>query len=262
MPRLDANRLAASLRHDAFVRRIVVLSTTGSTNDDARRLAAVGAPEGTVVLAEHQTEGRGRLGRSWESPEGTGLYLSVLLRPTEPPESLGRYPIAAAVAVCTACRTFAGAGAVLKWPNDVLADGGKLAGVLSELRQGVSGAELVLGIGVNVNQAGEDFEEALRGTATSLRMLRDGVTVDPEAVATALLRALGAAVALFRAGAWTEVAEQFLRYAPHATGRRVRLAAGGEGSTDGLDASGALRVATANGIVLVHASESVALAEE
>jgi len=262
MPGLDANRLAAALKHESFVRRIVVLHTTGSTNDDARRLAVEGAPEGTVVLAEHQTEGRGRLGRRWDSPERKGLYLSVLLRPTEPPGSIGRYPIAAAVAVCTACRAFAGADPVLKWPNDVLARGAKLAGVLSELRHGAAGADLVLGIGVNVNQTGEDFEASLRGTATSLRGLLGGATVNPEAVATELLRALGAAVALLRAGAWTEVAEQFLRYAPHATGRRVRLAAGGEGSTDGLDASGALRVATANGIVLVHASESVALVEE
>jgi BirA family transcriptional regulator, biotin operon repressor / biotin---[acetyl-CoA-carboxylase] ligase len=262
VPGLDANRLADALRHESFVRRLVVFPTTGSTNDDARRLASEGAPEGTVVLAEHQTEGRGRLGRSWDSADGKGLYLSVLLRPTEPPGDIGRYPIAAAVAVGRACRAFAGESVVLKWPNDVLAHGGKLAGVLCELRQSAAGAELVLGIGVNVNQSVEDFATSLRGTATSLRMLRKGVGLDREAVATALLQELGATVSRLRAGAWGEVAEQFLRYAPHATGRRVRLAAGGEGSTDGLDASGALRVATANGIVLVHASESVALAEE
>lgn len=244
------------------MRRIVVLEATGSTNDDARRLAAEGAPEGTVVLAERQSAGRGRLGRSWDSPERAGLYLSVLLRPTEPPEDIGRYPIAAAVAVCSACRAFVGADAVLKWPNDVLVHGRKLAGILSELRQGNSGTELVLGVGVNVNQTREDFEAALRGTATSLRELRRGVRVDREALAAALLEALGVGLTLLRAGAWLAVVEQFLRYAPHATGQRVRLAAGGGGITDGLDASGALRVATANGIVLVHASESVALAEE
>jgi len=262
VPGLDANRLAAALKHEPFVRRIVVHRTTGSTNDDARRLAADGAPEGTVVLAEHQTEGRGRLGRSWESPAQVGLYLSLLLRPTEPPEGIGRYPIAAAVAVCSACRAFAGESAVLKWPNDVLAHKAKLAGVLCELRHSPSGADLVLGIGVNVNQTAQDFDASLRETATSLRMLCAGVTVDREAFAAALLRALGATIATLREGAWTEVAKQFLRYAPHATGWRVRLAAGGEGITDGLDVTGALRVATANGIVLVHASESVALVEE
>ncbi len=244
------------------MRRIVVLGTTGSTNDDARRLAAEGAPEGTVVLAEHQASGRGRLGRTWDSPAGAGLYLSVLLRPTEPASCIGRYPIAAAVAVCTACRAFAGDCAVLKWPNDVLAHTAKLAGILSELRHGASGAELVVGIGVNANQSREDFEPSLRATATSLRLLRGGVSVEREAVAVALLQALFSTITLLRTDGWTEVAEQFLRYAPEATGSRVRLAAGGEGRTDGLDASGAMRVATANGIVLVHAGESVARYEE
>ncbi len=260
---LDANRLAASMTNLPFVRRLVVLETTGSTNDDARRLAAEGAPEGTVVLSDRQTEGRGRRGRSWDSPEGAGLYLSVLLRPPELPEAIGRYPIAAAVAVCRACRAFAGECAVLKWPNDVLARGAKLAGILSEFRQGSSGADLVLGIGVNVNQAVSDFEPSLRGTATSLKMLRgDGLAVDREAVAVALLRDLGGTVAHLRSGAWPRVVEEFLRYAPHVTGTRVRLTSGGEGLTDGVDVSGALRVATAHGVVLVHASESVALAEE
>lgn len=238
--------------------RIVVLETTGSTNDDARRLAIGGAPEGTVVLAERQSAGRGRLGRNWDSPERVGLYLSVLLRPADPIDRIGRYPIAAAVAVCAACRAFAGDRVVLKWPNDVLTDQGKLAGVLAEMRRGTSGTDLVLGVGVNVNQVAQDFPTALRGTATSLRILRHGVVLDRETVASTLLEALGATIARIRGDGWREVAEQFLRYAPDATGRRVRLAAGGLGFTDGLDASGALRVATANGIVLVHASESVA----
>jgi BirA family biotin operon repressor/biotin-[acetyl-CoA-carboxylase] ligase len=240
------------------VHRIVVLETTGSTNDDARRLAIGGAQEGTVVVAERQSAGRGRLGRNWDSPERVGLYLSVLLRPADAIDRIGRYPIAAAVAACAACREFAGDRVVLKWPNDVVADQGKLAGVLAEMRRGTSGTDLVLGIGVNVNQVAEDFETALRGTATSLRILRHGGVVDRETVASTLLEALGATVARIRGDGWREVAEQFLRYAPDATGRRVRLAAGGLGFTDGLDASGALRVATANGIVLVHASESVA----
>jgi BirA family biotin operon repressor/biotin-[acetyl-CoA-carboxylase] ligase len=242
-----------------LVRRIVVLQSTGSTNDDARRLAAEGAPEGTVVLAERQSAGRGRLGRAWDSPERLGLYLSLLLRPADPQGPIGRYPIAAAVAVCDACREFAGDGVVLKWPNDVLAGGDKLAGVLSEMRQGPAGADLVLGIGINVNQVGRDFPSALRASATSLRLLRRGVPVDRESVAAALLQSLDAAIARLRADAWPEVAERFLRYAPDANGRRVRLAAGGEGISRGLDASGALRVATADGIVLVHASDSVAI---
>ena len=239
-----------------------MLQSTASTNDDVRRLVSEGAPEGTVVVAERQWAGRGRLGRTWESPDRVGLYLSILLRPDEPPEHLGRYPIAAAVAVCETCRRFAGDRVGLKWPNDVLAGGRKLAGVLAEMRQGGSGAELTLGIGINVEQSAADFPGALRVWATSLRLLGNGVAVERDAVAAALLETLASTIEELRRGAWKEVAERFLRYAPDAQGKRVRLAAGGEGLTRGLDASGALRVATENGIVLVHGTDSVAVIEE
>jgi BirA family biotin operon repressor/biotin-[acetyl-CoA-carboxylase] ligase len=215
-----------------------------------------------VVLAERQSAGRGRLGRAWDSPDRAGLYLSVVLRPTDPPEHIGRYPIAAAVAVCETCRALVGDRVALKWPNDVLAEGRKLAGVLAEMRQGPSGAELVLGIGINVDHGSDDFPPALRAWATSLRMLREGVAVEREEVAVSLLESLASTLADLRKDAWAQVAERFLRYAPDAEGRRVRLAAGGDGRTHGLDASGALRVATANGIVLVHASDSVAIVGE
>ena len=244
------------------MRHIVVLDTTGSTNDDARRLAAEGAPEGTVVVAERQTAGRGRLGRAWESPKRLGLYLSVVLRPTDPPERLGRYAIAAAVGVCAACRELAGDAVVLKWPNDLLAGGRKLGGILSELRQGKSGTDLVVGIGLNVDHAAEDFPESLEGRATSLAIVRNGAPIGREDAAVAVLRSFGDFLARLRAGAWPEVAERFLRYAPHATGRRVRLASGEVGVTSGLDESGALRVDTAGGRMLAHASESVTLIEE
>jgi BirA family biotin operon repressor/biotin-[acetyl-CoA-carboxylase] ligase len=241
---------------------MIVRETTGSTNDDARRLATEGAPEGTVILADRQFEGRGRLGRSWASPDRAGLYLSVLLRPTETPDRIGRYAIAAAVAVCAACREFAGPNVVLKWPNDVLANGKKLAGILAETRHGKSGTDLVLGVGINVHQLPSDFSEDIRGAATSLRVLRGNDDVDRESVAAELLTTLGAEIAALRSEAWPEVADRFLRYAPDATGRLVRLAAGGEGLTDGLDVSGALRVLTVNGIVLVHGTDSVAIVGE
>ena len=244
------------------MRRIVIHQTTGSTNDDARRLAAEGAPEGTVVLAERQLEGRGRLGRAWASPDRSGLYLSVVLRPADPPDRIGRYAIAAAVALCACCREFVGGGVVVKWPNDVLANGKKLAGILAELRRGDSGADLILGIGINVHQLPADFSDDLRTRAISLRMLRGNDRVSREVVAAALLTSLGAVIAEIRAGAWPAVAERFLRYAPNATGRVVRLADGALGLTHGLDDSGALRVWIANGIVLVHGSDSVAVVGE
>lgn len=245
-----------------LVRRIVILEQTGSTNDDARRLAAEGAVEGTVVIAGAQLSGRGRLGRSWDSPDRLGLYLSLLLRPREPLEGIGRYPIACAVAVCAACREIAGESVLLKWPNDVLAGSAKLAGVLCEMRQGPTGVELVVGVGINCNQARGDFPEGLRDTATSLQILRDGRAVPRETVALILLTALGGTINRLRREGWPWVSERFLRYAPDASGRRVRLTAGGDGLTRGLDPTGALRVETADGIALVHASESVAVIED
>lgn len=245
-----------------LVRRIVILEETRSTNDDVRRLAAEGAPEGTVVIAGRQLAGRGRLGRSWVSPDRLGLYLSLLLRPEDPLERIGRYPIACAVAVCAACRELAGESVHLKWPNDVLAHEAKLAGILSELRQGPSGVDLVVGIGINCNQTPGDFPAGLRDAATSLRILREGRVLGRETVAAGLLAALGATIDLLRRDGWPEVTERFLRYAPDASGRRVRLTAGEEGLTRGLDPTGALRVQTADGIELVHASESVAVIED
>jgi BirA family biotin operon repressor/biotin-[acetyl-CoA-carboxylase] ligase len=215
-----------------------------------------------VVIAGAQTAGRGRLGRSWDSPKGLGLYLSILLRPAEPPEHIGRYAIAAAVATCTACRVFAGPEVVLKWPNDLLAGGRKLAGILAELRQGTPRPELVVGIGVNVNHAAADFPESLAAQATSLSLVSGGGPLAREDVAYRLLSSLGATFAGLRAGGWDEVVEQFLRYAPDAVGRRVRVATGGTGVTAGLHTSGALAVQTDDGIVLAHASESVTPVEE
>ena len=244
-----------------WVRRLVVRERTGSTNDDAREVAAGGAPDGTVVVAASQTAGRGRLGRTWHSSPGAGLYLSVLFRPDEPLERCGQYALAAAVAACTACRECSGPVAIIKWPNDVLAGGRKVGGILAEIRTGREGLELTLGIGVNLNHAAADFPDELRATATSLRILRGGGLVVFETFAARLLTHLGSEVDDLRRDGWERVARRFLGYAPQAQGARVRLAAGGTGVTQGLDATGALRVATEGGVALVHAGESIAVLE-
>jgi BirA family biotin operon repressor/biotin-[acetyl-CoA-carboxylase] ligase len=240
---------------------LVVVDRTASTNDDARGLAAEGAPDGTVVVAASQTAGRGRLGRTWYSPAGAGLYLSAFFRPDEPLERCGRYALAAAVAACAACRDSIGPAAVIKWPNDVLAGGRKVGGILAEMRTGREGLELTVGIGMNLNHAAADFPKELRETATSLRILGGGEAVVLETFAARLLTHLGAEVADLRTNGWERVARRFLGYAPQAQGARVRLAAGGMGVTQGLDTTGALRVATEGGVVLVHAGESIAVLE-
>jgi len=157
------------------------LRATTSTNDRARALAAAGAPHGTLVTAGEQTAGRGRQGRTWSAPPGSTLLLSLVLR--EPPELL---PLRAAVAVAET----AGAGAAIKWPNDVLLGGRKVAGILAEGRP--QEGWTVLGIGLNVALRVEDLPPELHATAGTLGLGPD----DLEPVLGRLLDALERALAL------------------------------------------------------------------
>lgn len=160
-----------------------------STNTYLKELALNGAPNGLAVLAEQQTAGRGRMDRRFQSPKGMGLYLSVLLRPELPPERLLPVTALAGVAVCGAVERLCGERPGLKWPNDPVLHGRKLAGILTELTvDGDGKLALVLGIGINVRQGREDFSPDVAEIATSLRM--EGLAVSREALAAALLREL------------------------------------------------------------------------
>lgn len=156
-----------------------------STNDRLKALARGGAPEWTTVLADEQTGGRGREGRTWVSPPG-GLYLSVLLRPRF--SRVGLLPLAAGVAVAEAADEL-GVGTELKWPNDVLAAGGKLAGILSEAASGPAGIEwVVLGIGVNVALDRDGVPPGIRESVTSLAAEGGGGATVPGVAASVLAR--------------------------------------------------------------------------
>jgi BirA family biotin operon repressor/biotin-[acetyl-CoA-carboxylase] ligase len=146
-----------------------------STQALARAWAEAGAPEGAVVLADHQTEGRGRGGRAWTAPPGTALLFSVVLRPQLPVARWPEISLAAGCAVAEGLEIAAGVTAALKWPNDVLVAGRKLAGILGE---GVAGAPplVVLGVGVNVSQGEADWPPDLAGRARSLAGLAAPVT--------------------------------------------------------------------------------------
>jgi BirA family biotin operon repressor/biotin-[acetyl-CoA-carboxylase] ligase len=240
--------------------RLSILDITGSTNDDALRLAEEGAPEGTVVLADRQTLGRGRWARVWHSPPALGLYASVVLRPSRPIQELPRFGLAAAAAARDACAAAVEAPVALKWPNDVVAGGRKLAGVLVETRTtGQTAAWVVVGVGVNVNHGEGDFPPALRGVATSLRMLAGGRTVDREAIAAAFLCGMAAWNADLGAGRWAGLAAVWAQRAPGLAGMRVRvLPAGWVGTTRGLTDNGAIAVERPDGsIVSVHQGDSL-----
>ena len=152
-------------------RQLLCLDVIDSTNTECKRRAMAGAEDGLVILAEEQTEGRGRKGRSFQSPRGKGLYLSALLRPKLSPAQVGDMTAWVAVAVCDGIEAACGVRPRIKWTNDLVLNGKKLCGILTELgleSETYSLDYLVTGIGVNVNHMPEDFDEEVRAIATSL----------------------------------------------------------------------------------------------
>ncbi len=142
---------------------------TDSTNSRARELAAGGAPEGTLVVAEGQSHGRGRRQRTWFSPPFLGIYASLVVRPAIPPGEAPRMAILTAVAVADALRSETGLPATIKWPNDILAGGRKIAGILLELATDMGAVDyLVIGVGINVNVPSGLFPPEIRPLATSV----------------------------------------------------------------------------------------------
>ncbi len=247
--------LAPLLRTTRLGRPARGFETLGSTNTEAMRWAKAGAPEGALVVAEHQTAGRGRLGRSWADAAGEGVLFSVVLRPALPPERLGLVTLAGGVAAAEAIGAWtAPAEPRIKWPNDVLLGGRKCCGMLLESGLGRE-RFVVLGIGLNVNQTA--FPDPLASRATSLR-LETGRGVP---------RAALLAEVLARLEHWTEQlgtgADSLRRaFAERMAGlgerALVRLTATGqplEGTVVGIDAAGALRLRTGDGVRVLHAGD-------
>jgi BirA family biotin operon repressor/biotin-[acetyl-CoA-carboxylase] ligase len=158
-------------RKDCLIgREILFLPEVDSTNRQAREQCLRGAKEGTVVLAESQSAGKGRLGRQWQSPAGTNLYASIILRPSISAASAPQIPLLAGVAGANALARATGLDARLKWPNDIFVHGKKVGGILSEMEaEGNRIRFIILGVGVNVNWPKEDIPPDLREIATSLR---------------------------------------------------------------------------------------------
>ena len=162
------------LESKAYGRNVEYHREINSTNIRARELAQQGAPDGTLVIGETQTAGRGRLSRSWVSPAGTGIYMSLIMRPGLPLQRLALVTPAVALGVCRGLRAACGIDARIKWPNDIVCEGRKLVGMLldAQASTGMDGVEwVVAGIGINVHQRIDDFPEDVRGKAGSLDML-------------------------------------------------------------------------------------------
>lgn len=223
-----------------------------STNEEAHRLADAGVAHGTAVLAETQTKGRGRRGRSWSTPPGKGVALSLVLRPEVPPARAPEIPLLAAVAVCEIVHDLGAPAAAIKWPNDVECRGRKLAGILAELRaQGERVGHVVLGIGLNVNLEPADLPEELRALATSLRIERGGEPVARSLAVARLLARLELWLSRHEAEGFAPVRARF-RELSSTLGRRVRAELPGgvvQGEAVDLAEDGALLVRTDDGAI-------------
>jgi BirA family biotin operon repressor/biotin-[acetyl-CoA-carboxylase] ligase len=227
----------------------------GSTNTAAMAAAAEGAVEGSVFLAEEQTAGRGRGAHSWQSARSVGIYCSVVLRPALPPSEVLVLALAAGLAVRAAIEAVdARVNADLKWPNDVLVDGKKVCGILTEMNAEATRVRYaVVGIGINVNQA--TFPRELENEATSFR-LATGNEWSRVELTVALLKSLDREYRLLieQADARQSILRCFAAQSSWVRGKQVRVEENGsrvEGITEGLDERGFLQVRTAQGLKTV-----------
>lgn len=252
-PPLDAAALNTRLvRPGGLWREIRVTGETGSTNADLLAEARAGAAEGLVLVAEAQTAGRGRLGRSWSTPPRAALACSVLLRPAAvPPSARGWLPLLTGLAVAAALRAEAGVTATLKWPNDVLVGDRKIAGILAEAH----GDAIVAGVGLNVTLTAAELPVP---TATSL-LLEDAACLDRDRLLAAVLTELASRYTAWAAGPGA-LREEYLRWCV-TVGREVRVELPGgaplTGTATDVDTSGRLAVRTASGTTLVGAGDVV-----
>jgi BirA family biotin operon repressor/biotin-[acetyl-CoA-carboxylase] ligase len=240
-----------TLRKEKLIgREVLFFSEIDSTNREAHDRAEKGAREGTVVIADSQSRGKGRRGRSWESPSGSNLYLSIILRPLIPPPAAPQITLLAGIAAARALSGVSGLECRIKWPNDILLRGRKLAGILAEMEGKDSKVRfIILGVGVNVNWRREDFPDDLRQTATSLRA-ETGKEISRAAVAAGLLHELEEEyVSFLREGFSARIREEWSRLS-WVLGKPVTLSlpeATISGRALGLDPEGALLVLDGEG---------------
>ncbi len=246
--KLSAEILQRDLTTRVLGRRVVYYERIGSTNDAARQLADAGEPEGTLVITDEQSAGRGRLGRSWVAPARSSLLMSLILRPDLTPAQAARVTIAIALGACDALRAETGLPAQIKWPNDLLVRGKKCAGILAE--SGIVGEKLeyvIVGVGINVNFAAATVEGIPRDATTIADEL--GQPFPRAQLARAILRATEAYYLRLRAGA--DLRDEYKnRLATLGQPVRAQTAQGiAEGIAVDADENGALLLRRADGSI-------------
>jgi BirA family transcriptional regulator, biotin operon repressor / biotin---[acetyl-CoA-carboxylase] ligase len=230
-------------------RYVHYLDDVDSTNALAFKLAMKGVPDGTVVVADRQTKGRGRLNRTWESPPNCNVYTSVILRPHIEIARAPLITLMAGAAVAEVIDACCPGQVTLKWPNDVQVGGKKVCGILTEMRSTASGIDCVIvGIGVNVNMSMSDISEDVRGTATSLKEA-SGRRFSRLDILTGLLTVFERMYGVFLAEGFAPIRAQWLKYFDM-MGKEIRITFKDEiqtGKVAGIDDGGALLIVDAGG---------------
>jgi BirA family biotin operon repressor/biotin-[acetyl-CoA-carboxylase] ligase len=231
-----------------FTAAIKRFDSLPSTNLEVARRASQGAAEGLCVVSAEQTQGRGRLGREWTSPKGAGLYFSILLRPTLPQRSWPLLTLMTAIAVQDALSKACDLQTDIKWPNDIIANDGKLCGILAETAETPNGLAVVIGVGINLTQ--KSFPSELAGVATSVEDAT-GVAPDLDIVLDHLVEGIAKQYeTLQRPSGASELVKNWCARSSYCSGKRIRVTDGTNsfiGTTMGIEEDGALIVEVDNG---------------
>lgn len=231
-----------------------------STNSRAALLAQQGAVEGTVVVADHQTRGRGRLGRCWSSPEGVNLYFSVVLRPDIKPDEAAQLTLVASLAMAQAVVDAGAADVEIKWPNDVLLGGRKLAGVLSEMRTGPNGIHYVIvGVGINIHGHEDLFPVELRDRVVALAGFLRRRVERPLFLANALAH-LARGYARFQREGFVSLRKEWLAFS-RICGRKVYVNAAGLQASVGMQTPEGEHLTEFSGMALALDAEGFLLVQ-
>jgi len=250
-----------NLKSKIFGKKIYSYRKVGSTNLLGFRLAETGSEEGTLIVADEQSKGKGRMGRSWYSPPRLGLWMSLILRPDIPPFKAPGLSICAGLALAQSIKEMTGIEAKIKWPNDCLIDGKKVGGILLELSAELDRINFVIvGIGVNVNHSAQDFPRNLSQTATSMK-IRLGKDLSRLALLTSFLEEFERIYLDFKKKGLSAQREMIKSFSS-LLGKKVAVRFGKgkiEGMAENIDENGSLVIRTKKGEKVVRAGEVTVL---
>ncbi|WP_091189295.1 biotin--[acetyl-CoA-carboxylase] ligase [Paenibacillus catalpae] len=256
---LSVPQLISQLKSKVFGHSIDWHEAVDSTQNRAQRLAEEGAPEGTLVIAEQQLNGRGRMGRGWVSPQGKGIWMSMILRPSVPIHFAPQLTLLTAVALCRSLRRLTALPIGIKWPNDLLVEGKKISGILLESTAEEERLRYVIaGIGISVNLEQSDYPEEILNKVTSLRIANGGEGFDRTTVITDFLQEWEQLYFLYLENGFTPIITlwEALSVSLNHPARLITPQGTIDGVPIGLDASGALKVRKEDGsTVIVFSAE-------